>query len=790
MPHISNAFSISSLGTTKTLVTTSRFERNENLLFRQKNFQINSFTSHLPSQMRMIKEIDMEINKNECQDEVESNEERRKALQLHIEEEASNLQIPTGVIPKVPSILNTTFAYNSYLTSITNDVQPDYANASMLLLSIFYFMCNNHQKKSLKPNVSTFNMILASLVKSDDVETAEQIFETIENDNLRDSCEISIKPNTISYNTLLNSYAQNRNVNKVQLLFQHQVHNQHRRKQATPNLITLNTVLKSYARSHQSKKAKDLLDSMQSQYNIYPDVVSFTTVIDAFALAKDAVRAENVLKGMIQKQQSNTQSPHFQQPIPTIETFNAVLKAWSRSRDKNAAQRAQNLLTLMVEMSSSTSMKQKSNNIHMNNRTQIPKPNVLSFNTVLNSYSRVGDGLGAEELLEAMIDKNSPLHIPHVLPDLISYNTVMSAYARSGHMKCHEDVHRIIEKLQNDTSTIPGLENLSPDVWSYTTLINAYSRCREKNAPYKADEIFQKMKNDGITPNVSAYNALMNAWVKSGEWNPAARAHELLLEMIEDQELENPNAQTFTIVIDAYAKSREKNSAAQAHELLSYMEKLYETTRDPKVQPNVRTYTAVINAWGRSKEVGKAQRALRILNHMKKTYNDGKNDLIQPNVYTYNAILNACAYTYGDEKEKDETFRIACEVFDQLRNLKDSKSSKNNASNEKGNALYKANHVTYGTFLQVCARLMPKGESMSRRTIVEAIFKKCCKDGQVGSYVLDQLWEAAPTSLYWALLEEGGVEENMARRRSWGENDIVTIADLPSKWTKNVKERY
>ena len=87
---------------------------------------------------------------------------------------------------------------------------------------------------------------------------------------------------------------------------------------------------------------------------------------------------------------------------------------------------------------------------------------------------------------------------------------------------------------------------------------------------------------------------------------------------------------------------------------------------------------------------------------------------------------------------------------------------------------------------------------MERRTLVEAIFRKCCQEGQVGRYVLDQLLVAAPKDLYWALLSDEGDDvdgdvnnlgSNRRSNRSWRGDETVSVNDLPKKWTRNVRER-
>ena len=64
----------------------------------------------------------------------------------------------------------------------------------------------------------------------------------------------------------------------------------------------------------------------------------------------------------------------------------------------------------------------------------------------------------------------------------------------------------------------------------------------------------------------------------------------------------------------------------------------------------------------------------------------------------------------------------------------------------------KPSHVTYGTFLSVCANLMP--ESEIRDSLVEATFKRCARDGLVSDMVWRNLKAAASPELRTALLNQ------------------------------------
>ena len=144
-------------------------------------------------------------------------------------------------------------------------------------------------------------------------------------------------------------------------------------------------------------------------------------------------------------------------------------------------------------------------------------------------------------------------------------------------------------------------------------------------------------------------------------------------------------------------------------------------------------------------------------------------------VYTYNAVLNACAYTYGDELAKTTAFQIACTTFNEIRNKK------------QYNII--PNHVTYGTFLSVCAKLLSQQEKSEKFPLIEAVFRKCCKEGQVGSLVLYSLKEATTPKLFKTLLlESKDVSKDLVEVLG-GKSRYVNVEDLPNKWTCKVKER-
>jgi hypothetical protein len=147
---------------------------------------------------------------------------------------------------------------------------------------------------------------------------------------------------------------------------------------------------------------------------------------------------------------------------------------------------------------------------------------------------------------------------------------------------------------------------------------------------------------------------------------------------------------------------------------------------------------------------------LNILKEMKQLYQAG-DEKLRPNVVVANAVMNACAYTMGEVSERNRALEIAHKVLKSME------------SGEYG----KPDQITYGTFLKVCTNQMP--ECSTREQIVEMIFNKCVRDGQVGNLVLQELKAITTPEKYFELVgldiyEDHGMEA------------------LPNEWWCNVVE--
>jgi len=289
-------------------------------------------------------------------------------------------------------------------------------------------------------------------------------------------------------------------------------------------------------------------------------------------------------------------------PHANTITYNTVLNALAKSSSLDGAQKAQDLLEQMEKTYEQQSRANQEWYTGMSNTTE-------------NLYQ------GAPVI--------------SVKPNVCSYSTVMDGWSRrSGKVpQAAQRANSILEKLEalyretNDST-------YKPNAISYNTVIAAFAKDKGH-----ADQAIQILKKMGSLADIISYNTVLLALARSGLPDAGERAEALLREM------KFVNARSYTTTIDAWSRchSYSDESAERAYALVQEMEDKYEKTRDVLVRPNCITYSTVINAYALSKDFNKAKKAWNILQRMRELSDSGKNVNAKPSLITYNSVLNACA---------------------------------------------------------------------------------------------------------------------------------------------------
>lgn len=505
------------------------------------------------------------------------------------------------------------------------------------------------------------------------------------------------------------------------------------------------------------------------------DRKSFNWLIDSwmFSGELDAPDKANALLARMEELYQNSSNPNLFQP--DVRSYTKVINAISRSSRPDSGEMADRVMERMESQ-------------FLSGKNDAAKPNTHTYTALVEAHANSGaegSALRAEEICETMVQKWQDGD-PDVTPTSRSFNAAINAWAKSGEKAGGQQAANLFEQMMEVYES--GNQDVKPNAFNFNSVMAAWANCRDEESAERAEDLLHRMEEQykagdlGVKPTTVSYNAVIDAWAKSGGDDGAGRAEQLLRRMEELFESgENvdakPNVRSFNSVINAWAKSGREDAASKAEGVLDLMEFLYETG-NKDVRPDVHSFTTVINgkylscgdsrtrrlshgvsinsAWARSQRTGKAERTLNLFREMIKLHEAG-NEQLRPNIVAYNAVLNACAFTSGETRENNKAVEIAHSVLQHIESEKYSNPDQ----------------VTYGTFLKVIANQMPDCDS--RTKVVAAVFRKCCKEGQVGNLVIQQLKAMAGDELF-RLLVGRGIEEEFK------------IEDLPHEWRCNVVE--
>ncbi len=465
------------------------------------------------------------------------------------------------------------------------------------------------------------------------------------------------------------------------------------------------------------------------------------------------------------------------------------------------------------------------------------KPNIRSYSTVMDAWSRKSDGRQSAQKAQDLLDKLERL-----------YHEQKESHPQSQH----------------------GTLFLQPNVISYNTAIAAWAKSGVPGAPDKCLQLLQNMVQRGVWPDVISYNALLHAYARSALPNAGELAEAILRnnmtkfydpstttrktqaqpskQQSQQQPLVQPNARTYTTVMDAWSRSkisgdRNKSSAQRAHALLREMEDLYQQTQDDSIRPNCVSYSTVIHGYAlasQREEPYKAYKAWQLLQEMiamssspssseTLTPHASFNPSAQPSLVTYNNVLNACASSTPPQIIPLTTVTSKVPLHGHSAFSASRNDVKAHSSFDVGRlerlaselslpkmiqTIYRQllqdpnlqpDHFTYGTLLKAISNLRSffNPEDGDPADFIRQVFHDCCQRGRVSSGVLFQLRQSAPLDLYRELVLDVVLpspttlpfkstspnKKLQSHADHFAQAKSVSIDQVPIAWTRNVRER-
>lgn len=383
------------------------------------------------------------------------------------------------------------------------------------------------------------------------------------------------------------------------------------------------------------------------------------------------------------------------------------------------------------------------------------------YNVLLESYATSGAGVAtaerAERILVEMQERYQIDADVFVQPDLDSFKAVLLAWRQQAGLEDYAPhrAQRVLELMvrlykdgQNDLAV--------PDAECFETVLQAWSRSRHPDAPQQTEALLVSMerlykatKLPSLQPSTTCFNAVLAALAKSSQEGASEKATSVLTFMEASPNIQ-PDMGSYSTVVGALARTNNPEDAKTAETLLKHVETGF---RSGNTDLGVDTilYNCVIGCLAKSNANGSYRRARAVLDRQIQLNEDGC-EQCRPDVYGFTSVIGACAM---ETKERSKAFGVAVATFQQLRHHEEYDTP---------------NHVTYGSMLKCCARLLPAGDPL-RRKWVRKVFRLAVEHGCIGDMVLSRMRESASSDLYKELMD--GVDKH----------------NLPSEWTRNVHEK-
>ena len=424
-------------------------------------------------------------------------------------------------------------------------------------------------------------------------------------------------------------------------------------------------------------------------------------------------------------------------------------------------------------------------------------PTTLDYNIMLNLWVRSGEGVFAAERCEQILTTMQEVHESNgaVQPNLESFKAILLAWKYSNVPFKTYRAQRILEwmiRLYRD-----GKNDLAlPDSECFEIVLQLWSRSDDPEAATKAERLLGEMdrlakethhhensnnNNNNLKPTTYSFNAVLGAWSRksrregsSNNNNNIASSTARLCDVLSIMErLEMADLASYHIVMSALARScsntesledgmkkqkRNNNSKELiARKAESFLRSVEDKCKDGTLswKPDEILFNSAMSCWSHCDTPGAYRKARSVLDRQLNLYNSGKFPSCKPDVIGFTSVLSSCA-SEPSPKERQKAFYVALATFQQLE--------------KKSHIFGSPNHVTLGTMLKACARLLPNG-SLERKKWTKYFFEQSKARGLVGGMVLSRVREAASSPDEYRELMQGHTKNS-----------------LPQKWNDNVHE--
>lgn len=505
----------------------------------------------------------------------------------------------------------------------------------------------------VRPTLASYQPILRTFAKLGEGKQAEDLLTRLIKD-YGAQFDAELKPSLENFQTVLEAYSKSYHPDAAPraesvLTHMNELY-QSRTMDTKPTLRSYELVMQCWSKSRRpdaAERARDLYNNLKADgllptgtaMNIFLNAVASN--ISSSSASSSSVSSPDMAEQLLFDLCDAAENDPMHNPQPDVISFSIVIKAWSKSNDPRAAERAEALIQKVERLYQSGIDECKPNVVLYSSAIQCwakaakrrPKKSKLVGQAKSSSYQQQYEGREAAKKAESYLRKLQQLEASSdggsdMGPDTICWNLVLNAWAQAGDGKHAEELYE--EMLTNYLQSKKDNEINNND---------------DNNSTYNDDGAYED-ENDYIMLHQKEANDDGTSSSSTTSNHPA------------------PNAITYTAVLSALAKSRNYPQASErAERLIKHMDQLHESGILPtnnNVKPNVATYSAVIDCLAYSKRKANALRAEQILRQMIAS----DDPYVQPNIVTYNSVIKAWSFIRNDPDSVKHVFQLLDEIVE------------------------------------------------------------------------------------------------------------------------------
>lgn len=291
------------------------------------------------------------------------------------------------------------------------------------------------------------------------------------------------------------------------------------RKDAAPNATTFNALLAVFLSHGRVNEARRLLHD--TKIGAKPDMTSYCKILTAYAKSGDpnaAEAAQELVHELDREYMLGNSSLR-----PTAHIYSLLLVAWGNNRGYDSAARAEEVFWDLLRNEDGSDV----------------KPNTALVNCVLRAWSKSSEG-GAAERAESFLTKvlrETAASWEEVAVDAVSHLHLIRAWAHSRRRKAHLEAERHLEEAKMISTFADCGSKITRA--HFHSVILAWSRSRDRNALSSIEKHLDDMRSwhkrgYDTSPNADTVHLYIKTILETDSGARSSRAHKFIEDIHKD----------------------------------------------------------------------------------------------------------------------------------------------------------------------------------------------------------------------------------------------------------------